>query len=71
MSFSEENGYIPVPIETIMGQFMIGINNEFGTTYTIETFTGTNFYKYFYSIAQLVQKNEVKTSEIFLFQGNQ
>lgn len=66
MSFSEENGYIPVPIESIMAGFMAGINNEFGTTYTIETFAGTNFYKYFYAIAQLVQKNEVKTSEIFL-----
>lgn len=66
MSFSEENGYIPVPVDTIMGQFMVGINNEFGTTYTMETFAGTNFYKYFYAIAQLVQKNEVKTSEIFL-----
>lgn len=65
MSFSQENGYIPLSVDAIMTGFMNGINAEFGTSYTAETFIGTNFYKYFYAIAQLVQKNEVKTSEIF------
>ena len=27
---------------------------------------GTNFYKYFYALAQRIQTNEIKTSEIFL-----
>lgn len=66
MGFSQEKGYIPATIETIMNGFMVGINAEFGTTYTAETFIGTNFYKYFYAIAQLVQADEIKTSEIFL-----
>ncbi len=66
MGFSQENGYIPVPIETLMDNFMSGINSQFGTTYTKETFEGTNFYKYFYAIAQKVELNEVKTSEIIL-----
>lgn len=41
------------------------INTEFGTSYTAETFMGTNFYKYFYSLMQRSQENEIKTSEIF------
>lgn len=65
MSFTSENGYLPVSIETIMLSIMQNINTQFGTTYTAETFIGTNFYKYFYALAQRVQENEVKTSEIF------
>lgn len=65
MSFAQETGYVPVPIEDIMESIMEGINTQFGTTYTIETFVGTNFYKYFYALAQRIQENEVKASEIF------
>jgi len=37
-----------------------------GTSYTTETFLGTNYYKYYYALIQRLQENEVKTSEIFL-----
>jgi hypothetical protein len=66
MGFSAENGYVPLAISDIMSAIMDGINTQFGTTYTAETFVGTNFYKYFYALAQRVQENEIKTSEIFL-----
>jgi hypothetical protein len=66
MSFSRNNGYQPVSLETILTEIMDGINAQFGTTYTYPQFVGTNFYKYFYTLAQRVQKNEIKTSEIFL-----
>lgn len=66
MGYAEESGYTPATIDDIMLAVMNGINTQFGTTYTAETFVGTNFYKYFYAIAQRVQENEVKTSEIFL-----
>lgn len=66
MSYSNENGYSAASIETIMTDIMGEINTQFGTSYTYETFVGTNFYKYFYALAQRVQKNEVKTSEIFI-----
>lgn len=66
MSFSLENGYLPVSVDTIMASIMANINSEFGTTYTMDTFVGTNFYKYFYALAQRVQSGEVKTSEVFL-----
>jgi len=66
MSFTSENGYLPVSIETIMDNIRLGINTEFGTAYTAENFIGSGFYKYFYAAAQELQANEVKTSEIFL-----
>ena len=65
MGFASDSGYTPVSVETIMDAFRVGINTEFGQTYTQESFVGTNFYKYFYAIAQRLQENEVKTSEIF------
>lgn len=65
MGYAQENGYTPVDIETIMASIMANINTQFGTSYTMETFIGTNAYKYFYALAQKYQENEVKTSEIF------
>ena len=66
MSYSNEQGYQPRSITAIITEFMTNINTQFGTAYTYETFVGTNFYKYFYALAQMVQENEVKTSETFL-----
>jgi hypothetical protein len=66
MSFAQDTGYTPATIAEIMLSIMNNVNTQFGTTYTAETFVGTNFYKYFYSLAQRMQENEVKTSEIFL-----
>jgi hypothetical protein len=65
MSFSADNGYTPADIVAILTSIMAGINTQFGTSYTYDTFIGTNFYKYFYALAQRVQTNEIKTSEIF------
>lgn len=66
MSFSQENGYIPSSIETLMDLVRQGINATFATSYTTETFVGTGWYKYFYTLIQKLQENEVKTSEIFI-----
>ncbi len=66
MGFAQESGYTPSSIESLMASVMANVNTQFGTTYTTETFLGTNFYKYFYSLIQRLQQNEVKTSEIFL-----
>jgi hypothetical protein len=65
MGYANESGYTPQTIDQIMEAFRTAINTQFGTTYTTESFVGTNFYKYFYALAQRVQENEVKTSEIF------
>lgn len=67
MGYAQETGYIPTDIETIMASIMANINTQFqlDPPYTMETFVGTNAYKYFYALAQKYQENEVKTSEIF------
>lgn len=66
MSFSSGAGYIPTPIDDMMDVIRQNINTQFSTSYTVDTFLGTNFYKYFYALIQKLQENEVKTSEIFL-----
>lgn len=67
MGYSQESGYIPTDINTIMTSIMTNINNQFNLdpAYTMETFVGTSAYKYFYALAQEAQENEVKTAEIF------
>lgn len=65
MGFSSENGYTPQDFDTIMLAVMDGINAQFGTSYTQATFLGSGFYKFAYAIVQEMQKNEIKTSEIF------
>jgi hypothetical protein len=65
MGYAEETGYVPETVEQIMDRLMAGINTQFGTSYITDNFAGTNFYKYFYALAQEVQKDETKTSEIF------
>lgn len=65
MSFASESGYTPQTIDAIMTEVMDNINAQFGTTYDFESFVGTNFYKYFYALAQKFQKNEILTSEVF------
>lgn len=66
MSYISESGYIPLSVPELMDIVMANVNTQFGTTYTQDTFVGTNFYKYFYAMIQRLQENEVKTSEIFL-----
>src|SRR6478609_10410075 len=66
MSYSQENGYSPNSMDVLLDQVMAGINAQFGTTYTTETFQGTNWYKYAYAVLQKTEENEIKTSEIFI-----
>jgi hypothetical protein len=66
MPFSQDQGYVPLEIADIMDAIRGYVNTQFGTTYTAESFVGTNFYKYFYALAQRMAENELKTSEIFL-----
>lgn len=65
MSFAQENGYTPRSFNELMDLLRQGVNTQFGTSYTTESFVGTNLYKYFYQLVQMAQENEVKTAEIF------
>lgn len=66
MGFASETGYVPSTIDEIMERIRENINEQFGTSYETDNFIGTNFYKYFYALAQELEANEIKTSEIFL-----
>lgn len=65
MSFSQDQGYVPSTIEAILTSIMAGVNTQFATSYTYDSFVGTNHYKFMYALAQYVQTNETKTAEIF------
>lgn len=65
MSFSQDEGYIPLTFDEFMSGIRLGINAQFGTTYTAESFVGTNWYKYFYSLVQKALVNETKAAEVF------
>lgn len=68
MSWSQDTGYTPATIEVILESLMDELNDvfELDPPYTVETFAGTNYYKFLYLAAQRLQENEVKTSEILL-----
>lgn len=66
MSFAQDTGYFPNTISQLMEIVRLNVNAQFGTSYDVDTFIGTNFYKYFYAVIQRLQQNEIKTAEIFL-----
>lgn len=65
MSFASDEGYVPVSFRTMMEAIMVGLNTQFNTGYTYETFEASNHYKYFYVLVQRALENENKTAEIF------
>lgn len=70
MGYAQDTGYVPSTIAEIVASFRENINTNFQTNYVAENFVGSNHYKVFYSIAQDLQKLEIKTSEIFLLMQN-
>lgn len=65
MSYAQENGYTPVSFAVIMDTIRVNINTQFGTAFTNDSFVGSNWYKYFYTLVQRELENETKASEIF------
>lgn len=65
MGFNTEYGYTPESIPALINRLIPYINAQFGTSYTYESFQGTNFYRFAYSIAQLMSELEVDTGEIY------
>lgn len=64
-TFSLSNGYMPSTFDEIMDEVRLGVNAQFSTSYTPESFVGTAWYKYAYRIVQRMIESEAKTSEIF------
>lgn len=65
MSYAQENGYTPMTFNEIMNRLREKLNIDFNKDYTEQSFVGTNWYKCFYGQVQIMQENEIKTSEIF------
>lgn len=65
MSFAQDNGYTPMTFDEIMSEIREGINTQFNTSFTPETFIGTQWYRYMYALVQKAQAGEIKTSQVF------
>lgn len=66
MSFSQEQGYLPLSFNELVNQVRILVNQQNGTSFSPSTFLGSNWYKLLYALIQKFSENETKTSEIFL-----
>ncbi len=66
MSYEQNNGYTARTFDEIMEELRVGVNDEFGTTYDVDQFLGTGWYRFLYPMVQRIQNNEVKASEIFV-----
>lgn len=66
MSFSTDQGYVPLAIDELMEIVRVNINTQFSTNFTQDEFIGSGHYKNMYSLVQRLQENEVKASEIVL-----
>lgn len=64
MSYSVTNGYAPRDYETILAQCVQIVNEEFGTSYTSQSFTGTNLWKFLYTTIQGLMTVENNIAEL-------
>lgn len=64
MSFSVINGYIPRGYEQILSECVDVVNIEFGTSYTSESFVGTNLWKFLYATIQGLMTAENNIAEL-------
>ena len=64
MSYSVLNGYAPRDYNTILRECVDIVNQQFNTSYTPQSFTGTNMWKFLYTFIQEVMQAENKAAEI-------
>lgn len=64
MSYTVTNGYSPRDYETILAQCVDVVNEEFGTTYTTQSFVGTNLWKFLYATIQGLMTVENNIAEL-------
>jgi hypothetical protein len=58
-------GYVPRTADQLISSLISRINEYFGTSYTTQSFIGTNFYKLCYAVVQLIVETETDTGEIY------
>ena len=64
MSYTLNNGYAPRDYETILSECVKVVNAEFGTKYTMQSFVGTNLWKYLYTTIQGLMTCENNIAEL-------
>lgn len=64
MSFSVVNGYTPRSYENILDECINVVNEQFNTSYTRETFVGTNMWKFLYAGIQQIMVAENSTAQL-------
>lgn len=64
MSYTITNGYIPRDYTTILQECVNIINEQFETNYTLQTFEGTNLWKFVYAIIQEIMTVENNIAEL-------
>lgn len=60
-----QGGYVPSGFNDILARLIARVNEQFGTSYTEQTFVGTNFYKCFYPLIQEVISAEADFAEAY------
>ena len=65
MPYTNDNNYTPDSFADLMARLMNGVNAQFKTTFTYETFVGTGFYKFFYILAQEMLTVENEFAEVY------
>lgn len=64
MTYTVTNGYSPRDYETILEECVSIVNKEFGTSYTSQSFTGTNLWKFLYATIQGLMTVENNIAEL-------
>lgn len=64
MTYTVTNGYSPRSYETILTECVQVVNEQFGTSYTNQSFTGTNLWKYLYATIQGLMTVENNIAEL-------
>ena len=64
MTYTVTNGYSPRDYETILAQCVQIVNEQFGTSYTSQSFTGTNLWKFLYATIQGLMTVENNIAEL-------
>ena len=64
MSYTVTNGYSPRSYETILAECVAVVNEQFGTSYTSQSFVGTNLWKFLYTTIQGLMTVENNIAEL-------
>lgn len=65
MSYTNKDGYAPESFNDINERGMLEVNEQFRTQYTMNSYNGSNFYKFFYGGIQEIMKVQNDVAAIY------